>query len=139
MRTRVNRLRHEGVAVAKFYVDKDESFILGKKPHWEEKYTDDFIPVVESRFLVKGSTLSQNTFNEYQLTAHDDIAQKGNPYWTKVTALEETIGICLNTTNPNHRVIKPHRLVLGPNETMSVGFPGYLAPVLGKCLLMTRP
>lgn len=32
MRTRVNRLRHEGVAVAKFYVDKDESFILGRNP-----------------------------------------------------------------------------------------------------------
>lgn len=135
MRTRVNRLRGEGVAVARFYVGKDESFILGKKPNHEEQYVDDFQPVLESRFLVKGKTLTRNTFNEYTVTEADPIPEKGNPRWAEVIALEETIGICMSTTNPKHRVRKPHRLKIGPNEETIVEFAGYLAVVDGQATL----
>lgn len=127
MRTRVHRLKGEGVSAAWFYLDKGERFILGRKPHHPEMPADDFVAIKESRFLVAGKTLTKNTYNEYTMEAKGPLPDKANPFWAEVIGEEDgTIGFCLSTSNAKHRVISAGRLILAPGEEHKLTMSGYL-------------
>lgn len=120
MKTQLTRIKREGVAAAKFYLKDGESFILGVKPNFPETFSDDFQPVKECRFIVKGRTLTENTHNSIELDRESPIPEKANPHWAKITAIGEVVGFCMSTNNPKHRVVKPERWLLTANEELTI-------------------
>jgi hypothetical protein len=142
MRTRLNRLRlpDGDVAVAFFIGDTGESIIFGEQPTHVEVEADDYVPTNDCRFMVSGSILKTNTFREDLITTSTPFQTTHNAHWSRMTIQEDgTVGYCLDTFNTNHRMLAPHRLILGPNESTTLSILGFLSVAEGDIDIDGQP
>lgn len=137
MRTRVARLNSAGgtVGVAWFMGDTGESFLFGKQPEdlSTEVEADDYQPIIGCRFMASGSVIKENQFRQVTISQNSEFEETGNLDWCRFTIQEDnTIGFCLDISNPKYRFVRPHRVNLGAWETQTLGIFGYLAVASGS-------
>ena len=129
MRTRVHRLKGQGVACAWFFMNQGETFVMGNEAEAAKHPFVTAAPVKESRFVLSGKVLIEDQLTSLEMTREDRMAKVANPFAARITAAAEgeSSFFCLGTVNPNHTVVDVHEWILAPNEEVTITVNGFLA------------